>query len=261
MACSSECALCRVSKVRVPANMAPLGDTTHVIGFRLAGDPADAVVARALGYIATPGYAESLKLRLEQGRLLSHSDVGRPIMAMIVNEEFVRSYLNDGQPVIGRIFTGILGPKSRVEVVGVIGNVLKNGLTDDPRSEIYVALGTMAATTGSEINLAYPTPAKRPASPRRCGRSCGGRCGGALSATHPDAGNRLVRFGWSIAFHHDHRVRLCRSGSRTRRRLGYGGLDCTPSHGAHASLVFARPSGPLGRRSWRSFFVKGWLRR
>ncbi len=140
------------------ANMAPLGDTTHVIGFRLAGDPADAVVARALGYIATPGYAESLKLRLEQGRLLSHSDVGRPIMAMIVNEEFVRSYLNDGQPVIGRIFTGILGPKSRVEVVGVIGNVLKNGLTDDPRSEIYVALGNHGAvTTGSEINLVIRT--------------------------------------------------------------------------------------------------------
>ena len=140
------------------ANMAPLGDTTHVIGFRLAGDPADAVVARALGYIATPGYAESLKLRLEQGRLLSPSDVGRPIMAMIVNEEFVRSYLNDGQPVIGRIFTGILGPKSRVEVVGVIGNVLKNGLTDDPRSEIYVALGNHGAvTTGSEINLVIRT--------------------------------------------------------------------------------------------------------
>ena len=207
------------------ANMAPLGDTTHVIGFRLAWYSADAVVARAPGYIATPRYAESLKLRLEQGRLLSHSDVGRPIMAMIVNEEFVRSYLNDGQPVIGRIFTGILGPKSRVEVVGVIGNVLKNGLTDDPRSEIYVALGNHGAvTTGSEINLVIRTTGENGQRRRDAAVDrARDRCGGARPQ-HPDAGSRLVRFGWSIAFHHDHRVRLCRSGSRTRGDWVYAGL-------------------------------------
>lgn len=136
------------------ANMAPLGDATHVIGFRLPENRPDAVIARALGYIATPGYAESLRLRLKEGRLLSASDMGRPTMAMLVNEEFVRTYLNDGQPILGRIFHGILGPKSRVEVVGVIGNVLKNGLIDAPRSEVYVALGNHGAvTTGSEINL------------------------------------------------------------------------------------------------------------
>jgi putative ABC transport system permease protein len=146
------------------ANMAPLGDTTHVVGFRLReegrpGGP-DAPIARALGYIVTPGYAESLHLRLVQGRLLAGSDVGRSTMAMLVNEEFVRMYLNDGRPVIGRTFTGILGPKSRVEVAGVIENVLKNGLADDPQPEIYVALGNHGAvTTGSEINLVIRTAA------------------------------------------------------------------------------------------------------
>ena len=140
------------------ANMAPLGDTTHVIGFRLPENRPDAVIAQALGYIATPGYAESLRLRLKQGRLLSAADVGRPTMAMVVNEEFVRRYLNDGQPAIGRVFNGILGPKSRVEVVGVTGNVLKNGLIDNPRSEVYVALGNHGAvTTGAEINLVIRT--------------------------------------------------------------------------------------------------------
>jgi predicted permease len=145
------------------ANMAPLGDTTHVVGFRLRevdrGGP-DAPIARALGYIVTPGYAEALHLRLVQGRLLAASDVGRSTMAMLVNEEFVRMYLQDGRPVIGRTFTGILGPKSRVEVIGVIKNVLKNGLADDPQPEIYVALGNHGAvTTGSQINLVIRTAA------------------------------------------------------------------------------------------------------
>ena len=140
------------------ANMAPLGDATHVIGFRLSQNRPDPIIARALGYITTPGYIESLKLRLKQGRLLEASDVGRSTMAMLVNEEFARSYLNDGKPVIGRVFTDILGPKSRVEVVGVIGNVLKNGLVDDPQSEIYVALGNHGAvTTGAGINLVIRT--------------------------------------------------------------------------------------------------------
>lgn len=79
-------------------------------------------------------------------------------MAMLVNQEFVRTYLNDGRAVVGRTFSDILGPKSQVEIVGVINNVLKNGLADDPQSEIYVALGNHGAvTTGTEINLVIRT--------------------------------------------------------------------------------------------------------
>ena len=57
--------------------MAPLGDTTMIAGFRLAGDRPEPVIARGLGYIVTPGYFAALRLRLREGRLLTTSDATR----------------------------------------------------------------------------------------------------------------------------------------------------------------------------------------
>ncbi len=73
---------------------------------------------------------------------------------MLVNEQFEETYLNDGKPIVGRRYAGLLAPNVTAEIVGVVGNVLKNGLADAPRSEIYVALGNHGLITmGREINL------------------------------------------------------------------------------------------------------------
>lgn len=136
------------------ANMAPLGDSTHLFGFRLSDDRAEPIIARALGYIVTPGYAETLGLRLRQGRFLDVSDVGSATPPMVVNEEFVRTYLTDGRPVVGRRYNGIVKAGADTEIVGIVGDVLKGGLTDAPQAEFYVALGNHGAMTfGREITL------------------------------------------------------------------------------------------------------------
>jgi len=140
------------------ASMAPLGDSTFVMGFHLAGDRPVPVIARALGYVVTPGYAETLHLRLRQGRLLAVTDIGAKTQAIVVNEEFVKTYLNDGQPVVGRQYANMLMPNGITEIVGVVGNVLKNGLIDTPRTEFYVALGSQGViNVGREINLLVRT--------------------------------------------------------------------------------------------------------
>jgi hypothetical protein len=73
--------------------MAPLNQSTAVSGFSFRANPAaEQVIARGLYYVVTPGYAEALKLRLIEGRLLQPSDSTSPIQAMVVNDAFVKSY-------------------------------------------------------------------------------------------------------------------------------------------------------------------------
>lgn len=141
------------------SNMAPLGDTNHVVGFRLPSDTPDPpVIARALGYVVTPGYTDALRIRLIAGRLLSAADVGAGTQPILVNEEFARQYFHGTRPAVGRQYAGILAPNLVSEVVGVVGNVLKDGLDRRPQPEFYVILGHQGLVTmGRQINLLIRT--------------------------------------------------------------------------------------------------------
>jgi predicted permease len=140
-------------------NMAPLSRATAVSQFTLppsatGGEP---ITARAVSYAVTPGYAEALSLRLVEGRFLARGDVGAGIRPLVVNEEFVRSYLSDGRPVVGRRFEGVLGADERpAEIVGVVANVLKDGLDAAPQNEIY-ALPQVGAGPPAELDLLVRT--------------------------------------------------------------------------------------------------------
>ncbi|MEO8501722.1 MAG: FtsX-like permease family protein, partial [Vicinamibacteria bacterium] len=123
------------------SNMTPFGFRTAVASFDLpsAGAPEGKVKARATSYTATPGFAEALSLRLKEGRLLGSLDMTSSIDSILVNEEFVRVYLNDGKPVVGRRFAGLFKsePGLTTEIVGVVSNVLKNGLDQKPLTEMF----------------------------------------------------------------------------------------------------------------------------
>ncbi len=138
-------------------SMAPLNPSTSMSAFTFrARAGADSVVARVLQYHVTPGYAEALGLRLIEGRFITAADSNSPLQAMAVNEAFVQAYMNDGQPVAGRRYQGLLAePKVTTEIVGVVGNVLKDGLDRAPRPEIYLA---HSETRGmGQINLVVKT--------------------------------------------------------------------------------------------------------
>ena len=122
-------------------NMAPLNRSTSISGFTLPDPGPDGKerTARALSYVVTPGYAEALGLRLKAGRLPLPADQRTGFQAMLVNEEFVRQYFNDGRPIAGRRYKGLFGPDEvTTEIIGVVGNVLKDGLATKPQSEVYV---------------------------------------------------------------------------------------------------------------------------
>jgi putative ABC transport system permease protein len=147
-------------------NMMPLVPLTAITTFSLppaAG--ATPVVTRAAMYIVTPGYAEALGLRLREGRVFTEADTLPGPRTMLVNEEFVRQYL--AGPAVGRRF-GELYPEDKnttTEIVGVVGNVLKDGNDRKPQPEIYfvhgspgrpieVAVNILVRTTGDPAGLA-----------------------------------------------------------------------------------------------------------
>jgi len=141
-------------------NMAPTVGNTMLTQFALPGSVAGAerVLARSVTYAITPGYAEALALRLRQGRLLQSADIAPGVRNMLVNEEFARTYLSDGRPILGRryenVFAGTQGVTT--EIVGVLGNVLKNGLDAKPIGEVFL-LSQRGANMASEISVVVRT--------------------------------------------------------------------------------------------------------
>lgn len=136
-------------------NMAPFGGSTSIAGFPLPGaQTADGqpVQVRALSHTVSPGYAEALKMRLVEGRFINAADVTASTRALLVNEAFVRTYLTDGRPALGRRFDG-LGDDDEdaapYELVGVVANVLPAAIDGKPEPAIYVSHGR-----GSEYNRA-----------------------------------------------------------------------------------------------------------
>jgi predicted permease len=121
-------------------NMAPFADSMYISGFSIPG-ATDAsgqpLVARALQYVVTPGYMRALGLSVPQGRMLNDSDTGTAGRTMLVNESFVRAFLRDGKPPVGRRWADKEGHTT--EIIGVVGNVRRNGPLSDAEPEIYTA--------------------------------------------------------------------------------------------------------------------------
>lgn len=89
------------------------------LGFKRADGPMDGNQGGMtnLSYI-TPGYLETLRIPVREGRAFTPSDAATAPPVAIVNEEFVKKYFRD-QAVLGRRITAAGAPR---EIVGVVGN-------------------------------------------------------------------------------------------------------------------------------------------
>jgi predicted permease len=117
--------------------MAPFGRINVATQLTVTAPGRAPVSARSRVYVVTPGYAEALRLRLHSGRLLNESDLASGVQSMVVNEEFVRAFLQGSEP-IGFITESLLTRGVRGEVVGVVDDVLKEGLSSAPQPEVYI---------------------------------------------------------------------------------------------------------------------------
>jgi putative ABC transport system permease protein len=122
------------------SNMSPLSNVSAISGFSIPGQigpDGKPVVARALTNRVTPGYAEALGMRLREGRWIQPGDETAGFGTMLVNEAFVRSYLSDGRPVIGRRFEKLFSQQG-VEIAGIVEDVLPGPLDGRAEPQIYL---------------------------------------------------------------------------------------------------------------------------
>src|SRR3954471_18265659 len=127
------------------ANMLPLMPLTAITKVPLPaavgrGKP---MSGRVLSYVVTPGYAESMQLRLKSGRFFNERDRTSGERATIVNEEFVRQFLAGPGPVgmrLGPLYDGEYAADT--EIIGVVGDVLKDGNDAARQPEMYFVHGS-----------------------------------------------------------------------------------------------------------------------
>ncbi|HEX3435888.1 MAG TPA: ADOP family duplicated permease, partial [Pseudacidobacterium sp.] len=94
--------------------------------------------------MVTPDYLKTYGIRLVKGRMLNDQDTANSVKVAIVNEEFVRKYLNGADPLKKRVLVeqlipGVtkLGPPIAWQIVGVFHNVRNGDFREDyPEMEI-----------------------------------------------------------------------------------------------------------------------------
>jgi hypothetical protein len=130
------------------SSMSPLDANTSLQAFPVPGSltatqfatgGAAPQTALTRSYAVTPGYEQAIGLRLREGRFFEESDQVSESARWIVNEEFARLYLPP-HPA-GKRFPWRRGDQRvELEIVGVVGNVLKDGNATAPLPEVYRVL-------------------------------------------------------------------------------------------------------------------------
>jgi predicted permease len=140
--------------------MIPLMRQTAMISFAVPASAAGgkATNGRALVYWVTPGYAEALGLRLREGRFFEAGDRRSGTLRTIVNEEFVRQHLASA-PAAGLLLPGLVQAEGRLtaEIIGVVGDVLKDGHDRQPQPALYFVHGAHGIRIPERVQLVIRT--------------------------------------------------------------------------------------------------------
>jgi putative ABC transport system permease protein len=100
--------------------------------------------------VVSPGYFETMRIPLVEGRYLDDRDRMDAPLAMVVNREFVSRYLAGRDPIGRQVVIGGSDPASqRYRIVGIVENVHHNGLTREVKAQFYVTIPQFATAPGN----------------------------------------------------------------------------------------------------------------
>jgi putative ABC transport system permease protein len=108
--------------------------------------------------IVAPGYFDTMKIPLIDGRVLDEHDGEDAPRTSVINETMARRYFPDGR-VLGRV---IQNPHGKSTVVGIVADVRSEGLAAEPKKQVYLpmrqspsaAMTLVARTAGDPEGLA-----------------------------------------------------------------------------------------------------------
>lgn len=99
--------------------------------------PAKAENTNADWQVVTPGYMESLGIRLSKGRFLHASDSANAPMVAVINSTMAERFW-PGDDVIGKRFHLGTANQPWVSIIGVTQDVRHNAVVEDARAEMYL---------------------------------------------------------------------------------------------------------------------------
>lgn len=112
-------------------------DTTTGVGTAEGRPPFERGHQPLIGvHVVNPGYFRAMGIPLLRGRELTASDVATSGPVVVINQKLAE-VIWPGQDPLGKHFN-IFGDKQS-EVVGIVGNVLHNGLSEPAEAESYLA--------------------------------------------------------------------------------------------------------------------------
>ncbi|HEY6413351.1 MAG TPA: ABC transporter permease [Edaphobacter sp.] len=136
----------------------PLYGAGFGMPFTIVGKPAfsDPSMRPLAGFgMVTPDYFQTFGVRLTKGRVFTDQDTASSVKVALVNEEFVKRFLKDTDPMqqrvsVEQLIPGVtkLGPAVEWQIVGIYHNVRGFGLRED-RPEIFVPFWQIPWTTST----------------------------------------------------------------------------------------------------------------
>src|SRR5262249_35265379 len=115
--------------------------------FSIRGRTAEAGSERSLAHfqMISPGYFSTMGIPLLRGRSFTEQDSDESMPVTVVNQSMVSRFFPNEDPMGKEVVTASLlsgrqevGPLVHWHIVGVVGNVKINGLTEEAGPEIYV---------------------------------------------------------------------------------------------------------------------------
>ena len=135
------------------ARSLPLGSTIGDFGLRVDGYvPPAGTHAKGDWQIATDGYLQAIGERIVRGRGIEPADTTDSQLVALVNEEMARRYWAGRYPIGGRFKIGGGGAdRPWVTVVGIVGDVRHNGVTEPIKEKFYVPHTQWHRSVGNPI--------------------------------------------------------------------------------------------------------------
>lgn len=119
----------------------PMGSVYTFYEFRVAGAAPPPVPPIAGQTAVTPGYFEAMGVPVKQGRVFDRTDTKDSKKVVVISEPLARQYLGGRNP-IGQVLQMLVNGQVALEgeIVGVVGGVRHENLTQAPRVEFYVPM-------------------------------------------------------------------------------------------------------------------------
>jgi putative ABC transport system permease protein len=118
----------------------PLTDSDTELTFNIEGRPPykPGEELDADYTVASPGYFRAMNIPLQRGRVFTENDTKGTPDVLVVSDAFVRRFF-PGEDPIGRRLVFDEPERTPREIVGVVGDVRRNGLDLDVQPEVYVS--------------------------------------------------------------------------------------------------------------------------